>query len=383
MNLFEDDQILEFQDTIDKWITNSVTPNHPSWEKQGIMPRQVWCEAGELGLLCLTQEEKYGGLGLDFRYSAIIYHQLMKAGASATAVGFAVHSDLTANYINHFGTHEQKLKWIPDMACGKKIGAIAMTEPAVGSDLANISTKAELVGDQWVLNGQKTFISNGMSADIIVVVARTEATPGKPHAGISLFVVERDTPGFSSGNCFNKLGLKAQDTCELFFENCKVPKENLLGKAGEGFVYLMKNLGIERLGIAVMCMGQALGAFETTLKYTSERKAFGRQIASFQNSKYKLAEMKMNLDVGYAYIQKCYREFLEGKDITVSASSAKLWASEMSSKLIDDCLQLHGGYGYMDEYLISRLYRDNRVQRIYGGTSEIMKEVIAKSILSN
>jgi len=308
---------------------------------------------------------------------------LMKAGASATAVGFAVHSDLTANYINHFGTHEQKLKWIPDMACGKKIGAIAMTEPAVGSDLANISTKAELVGDQWVLNGQKTFISNGMSADIIVVVARTEATPGKPHAGISLFVVERDTPGFSSGNCFNKLGLKAQDTCELFFENCKVPKENLLGKAGEGFVYLMKNLGIERLGIAVMCMGQALGAFETTLKYTSERKAFGRQIASFQNSKYKLAEMKMNLDVGYAYIQKCYREFLEGKDITVSASSAKLWASEMSSKLIDDCLQLHGGYGYMDEYLISRLYRDNRVQRIYGGTSEIMKEVIAKSILSN
>jgi alkylation response protein AidB-like acyl-CoA dehydrogenase len=381
MNLYDDPEILEFKSTLDKWIKEDVVPNHEAWEKEGIVPRSVWQQAGELGLLCINQDEKYGGLGLDFRYNGIIYHELMRAGASGPGVGFAVHSDLAASYISSFGNFEQKIKWLPEMAKGNKIGAIAMTEPGTGSDLASISTRAELKNGKWILNGQKTFISNGISADIAIVVARTDVVDGKPHGGLSIFAVEKGTPGYSAGNRFQKLGLKAQDTSELFFENCHIPESNLIGERGKGFLYLMKNLGIERLGIAVMCMGQALGAYETTLKYTSERKAFGRPIAAFQNTRYKLADMKTNLDVGYAFVQKCTAQFNKGTDITMAASEAKLWTSEMSSKLIDECLQLHGGYGFMDEYIISKLYRDNRVQRIYGGTSEIMKEIISKGLL--
>lgn len=371
-----------FKHILTKWIQQEVAPHYEEWEKEGIVPRDVWLKAGAQGILCPTQEEKYGGMGVDFQYSALIYHELFRMGFAALGVGFAVHSDLVANYLSHFGTEDQKMRWLPKMSSGESIGAIAMTEPGTGSDLAAIQTKAVLTDGKWILNGQKTFISNGINADLVVVVARTDTIVDKPHGGISLFVVERHSPGFSRGNRLKKMGLHAQDTAELVFENCEIPEANMLGKQGEGFKYLMKNLGTERLGIAVMSMAQARGAFELTLKYINERKAFGKTIGSFQNTRFKMAEMLTDLDVGNAFIQECIQIHCHNKDITIKASQAKLWASEKGQQIIDSCLQLHGGYGYMDEYTISRFFRDNRVQRIYGGTSEIMKEVISKQCIN-
>jgi len=370
-----------FKETLTKWAANEIAPHYEQWEKEGIVPRSVWLKAGEQGILCSTQDEKYGGLGVDFNYSSVLYHELFRAGFASLGIGFAVHSDLVGNYIGHLGTEEQKLRWLPSMAKGELIGAIAMTEPGTGSDLASIQTKAVLKDGKWILNGQKTFISNGLNADLIVVVARTDTIADKAHAGISLFVVERTSKGFSRGKKLNKMGLHAQDTAELIFEDCEIPEANLLGKRGEGFLYLMKNLGIERLGIAVMSLAQARGAFELTLQYIKERKAFGKTIASFQNTRFKMAEMLTELDVGEAFIQHCIQMHCQKKDITIAASQAKLWASEKGQQIIDTCLQLHGGYGYMDEYMISKFFRDSRVQRIYGGTSEIMKEVISKELI--
>lgn len=367
-----------FKATLTKWIDQEVSPHYEEWEQEGMVPREVWLKAGELGLLCPTQVEQYGGLGVDFQFSALLYHELFRMGFAALGVGFAVHSDLVANYLSHFGNEDQKMRWLPKMATGESIGAIAMTEPGTGSDLAAIQTKAILKDDKWILNGQKTFISNGINADLVVVVARTDTIVDKPHAGISLFVVERHSPGFLRGKRLKKMGLHAQDTAELIFDNCEIPEANMLGKQGEGFKYLMKNLGTERLGIAVMSMAQARGAFELTLKYINERKAFGKTIGSFQNTRFKMAEMLTDLDVGNAFIQECIQIHCQNKDITIKASQAKLWASEKGQQIIDACLQLHGGYGYMDEYTISRFSRDGRVQRIYGGTSEIMKEVISR-----
>lgn len=380
--LLDDDHLKSLHQTVQSWITTEIAPHYEKWEEAGIVPREVWKKAGDLGFLCATQTEIHGGLGVDFRYSALIYHELFRAGFAALGVGFAVHSDLVANYISHFGNEEQKQKWLPKMATGNMIGAIAMTEPGTGSDLANIQTKAELKNGQWILNGQKTFISNGINSDLVVVVARTDKIENKPHAGISLFVVENGAKGFAKGKQLKKMGLHAQDTSELIFENCAIPEGNLLGKRGEGFLYLMKNLGVERLGIAVMSQAQARGAFELTLKYINERQVFGKTVGSFQNTRFKMAEMATDLEVGYAFLKLCIEDHNQKKDITVQASKAKLWTSEKGQTIIDHCLQFHGGYGYMDEYAISRFYRDSRVQRIYGGTSEIMKEVIARGIFN-
>jgi acyl-CoA dehydrogenase len=373
-------ELSDYQQLLKKWINDEISPHYEQWEKDGIIPREVWLKAGAQGILCSTQDEKFGGLGVDFQFPALLYQELFRAGFAALGVGLAVHSDLVANYLSHFGNEEQKMRWLPKMVSGECIGAIAMTEPGTGSDLAAIQTKAILKNGQWVINGQKTFISNGIHSDLVIVVARTDTIPEKPHAGISLFLVERNTLGFSRGQRLKKLGLHAQDTAELIFEDCTIPEANLLGKRGEGFLYLMKNLGVERLGIAVMSLAQARGAFEVTLKYIQERKAFGKSIASFQNTRFKMAEMLTELDVGEAFLQQCIQKHCKKQDITISASQAKLWASEKGQQIVDTCLQLHGGYGYMDEYVISRFFRDSRVQRIYGGTSEIMKEVISRQL---
>ncbi len=378
--LFNDENLKAVKQTVDTWIQNEVAPHYEAWEKAGIVPKELWEKAGAQGLLCFTQDEKYGGLGVDFRYTAVLYHQVFAAGYAGVGVGLATHSDLVSGYISHCGSEEQKLAWLPKMASGKTIGAIAMTEPGTGSDLSAIQSKAELKDGKWIINGQKTFITNGINADLVVVVVRTDVVPGKPHAGLSLVVVERGAPGFSRGRQLKKIGLHSQDTAELIFENCEVPEGNLLGKRGEAFRYLVRNLGVERLGIALMSMAQARGAFEMTLKYIQERKAFNQTIASFQNTRFKMAEMLTSLEIGDSFVEQCIEDFIAGKDITIKASQAKLWASEQGQNIIDACLQLHGGYGYMEEYPIARLYRDCRVQRIYGGTSEIMKEVIARSL---
>lgn len=376
--LLDDEHLKSLQQSVSQWIKTDISPYYESWENSGIIPRSVWAKAGSLGFLCPTQEINFGGAGVDFRYSALIYHELFRAGFAALGVGFAVHSDLVANYLSYFGNHDQKEKWLPKMAKGELIGAIAMTEPEVGSDLANIQTKAEFKNGKWTLNGQKTFISNGINSDLVIVVARTDKVENKPHLGISLFVVEAHTNGFTKGKHLKKMGLHAQDTSELIFTNCEVSEENLLGKRGEGFYYLMKNLGTERLGIAVMSLAQARGAYDLTLKYINERRVFGKSLVTFQNTKFQMAEIVTNLDVGVAFLEKCIRKYNQQVDITIDASKAKLWCSEISGKIIDSCVQFHGGYGFMDEYLISRIYRDCRVQRIYGGTSEIMKEIIAR-----
>jgi alkylation response protein AidB-like acyl-CoA dehydrogenase len=378
--MFNTPELKTLKETVKKWIDDDIRPNYEVWEKEGIVPRSIWDRAGTQGLLCVTQDEKYGGLGLDFRFSALIYHELFKAGFASLGVGFAVHSDLVGNYISHFGDEAQKDKYLPRLISGENIGAIAMTEPGTGSDLASIKTKGELKGEKWIINGQKTFISNGIHCDLAIVVVRTDTVPNKPHLGLSLFVIEKETNGFTKGTRLKKLGLHAQDTSELIFENCEIPQINLIGNRGEAFLYLMKNLGVERLGIGIMSMGQAQGAFEQTVRYTKERNVFNKPVAAFQNTRFKLAEISTNLNVGYAFLNQCIEQYINGDDVTIPASQAKLWTSETGQKIIDECLQLHGGYGYMDEYPISRFYRDCRVQRIYGGTSEIMKEVISRAI---
>lgn len=371
-----DDELRAFQLTFRKWVDKEITPFHADWEKEGCVPRELWRKAGEQGYLCIPQAEEYGGLGLDLRYACVVMEELCRA--QATGVGFSLHSDIIAPYIESFGDEEQKRRWLPKMASGELIGAIAMSEPGTGSDLQGIQTKAVLDGDEWVLNGSKTFISNGLSCDLVIVVCRTEDTEGA-HAQ-SLIVVEADAPGFQRGRRLEKVGLHAQDTSEMHFEDCRVPKENLLGERGAGFLYLMQKLGQERLMIAVGCVAGAKAALELTIEYAKDRKAFGRPIAHFQNTRFKLADMATEISVGEAFVDQCIRRLVAGENITVEASMAKAWTSEMLGRVVDDGLQLFGGYGYMMEYPIAKAWLDARVQRIYGGTTEIMKEIIARSL---
>lgn len=372
-----DDELRAFQSTLRKWIDKEIVPHHESWEKEGRVPVELWRKAGEQGYLCVTQAEEYGGLGLDFRYAAVGMEELARAGASG--VGFPLHSDIVAPYVERYGTEEQKQRWLPKMATGESIGAIAMSEPGTGSDLQGIATRAVLDGDEWVLNGSKTFISNGLTCDLVVVVARTEEAEG--YQSQSLIVVEKDAPGFQRGKRLEKMGLHAQDTAELHFEDCRVPKENLIGERGMGFMYLMQQLARERLLIAIGCVAGARQALDMTVAYVKERKAFGRPIAGFQNTKFKLAELATEVSVGEAFVDRCIQEIVEGNENAVDASMAKYWTSEMLCRVVDECVQLHGGYGYMMEYPIAKAYLDARVQRIYGGTTEIMKEIIARSLL--
>ena len=366
-----------FRQSVRRFMDEEIAPKHEMWEEQGYVDRDAWRKAGELGILCMTMPEQYGGSGADQRYSAIVMEEQARVGASG--LGFSLHSDIVAPYILGYGSEDQKREWLPKMATGEVIGAIAMTEPGIGSDLQRVKTTAVKDGDELVINGSKTFVTNGWNADLVITVCKTD--PEKGAKGTSLVLVEADREGFSRGPLLKKLGLKAQDTSEFFLDNVRVPVTNMLGDEGMGFVYLMQQLPWERLIIAIGAIASAETAIEHTIAYTKEREVFGQPIASFQNTRFKLAEAMTETQIGRVFVDKCLGLMCEGKLDAVTAAMAKWWCSDLQCKVIDECLQLHGGYGYMWEYPIARAYVDARVQRIYGGTNEIMKEVIGRTIM--
>lgn len=376
---YNEEQLM-FAQSFKEFVAKEITPNNAKWEKDHMVSRESWLKFGEAGYLCMQVDEQYGGLGLkDFKYSAIVIEELSKSGCAGPAVGYPLHSGIVAPYIEHYGTEEIKQYWLPKMVSGEAIGAIAMTEPGAGSDLQNIKTTAIDKGDHYLVNGSKTFITNGYLSDVVVVAVKTN--PALGGKGTSLLVMSADMPGFSKGKPFDKIGLHAQDTCELFFEDVKVPKGNLLGKEGEGFKYMMHELSQERLIVALSGVGAAEGTLEKTVQYTKERMAFGKQIAEFQNTRYKLAEMATETTIARTFIDQCVELHNEKKLDQATASMAKYWCTDLQSKVADECLQLHGGYGYIWEYQVARAWADARVQRIYAGTNEIMKELIARSVL--
>lgn len=366
-----------FRETVRKFYEKEVIPYTERYESQQHVDRELWNKAGELGLLCATMPEEYGGSGVDRLYTMILIEEQAYAGDSAT--GFSLHSDIVANYLLNFGNDRQKQYWLPKMASGEVVTAIAMTEPGTGSDLQAVRTSAVLDGDDYVINGSKIFITNGYLCEMAIVVCKT-GNSDKGSANLSLIMVEADRAGFSKGKPLNKIGMKGQDTCELFFDNVRVPKENLLGMQGMGFMMLMKELAWERLIVAIICQAGAEAAFAHTVKYTKERQAFGKSISHFQNTRFKLAELRTEIDVCRTYLDRCMQLQLNHELGVDAAAAAKYKISEMYSKVVDECLQLHGGYGYMLEYPIARAYIDNRANRIYAGTNEIMKELIARSL---
>ena len=366
----------QFRDTVRRFLDKEVAPHHAEWEEQGYVDRSVWTKAGANGLLCLSMPEQYGGSDADRLYSVVMFEEIARAGF--TGLGFGLHNEIVAPYILSYGSEAQKDRYLPAMARGEIVGAIAMSEPAAGSDLQGIRSTAHDAGDHFVLNGSKTFITNGWHADLVIVVAKTDPSAGAK--GTSLLLVERGMPGFEKGKRLKKVGMKAQDTSELFFDNVKVPKTNLLGDVNRGFIYLMQELPWERLQIAISGIAAAQAAIDWTMDYTKERKAFGTTVASFQTTRFKLAELQTEVQVARVFVDRCTELLLEGKLDTATASMAKYWCSDLQCKVIDECVQLHGGYGFMWEYPIARAWADARVQRIYGGTNEIMKEVIARSI---
>jgi len=365
-----------FRDSVRRFIEREIIPHHAAWEDQGYVDREVWRKAGENGLLCLTMPEEYGGAGVDKLFSIVQIEELTRAGCSG--IGFGLHSEIVAPYLLRYGTEEQKQRWLPKLARGDLIGAIAMSEPAAGSDLQAVKTTAIRKDDHYLLNGSKTFITNGWHADLVIVVAKTQPEAGAK--GTSLLVVERGMPGFEKGKRLKKLGLKAQDTSELFFDNVKVPLNSLLGAENSGFISLMQELPWERLQIAIAAVASAQIAIDRTIDYVKERKAFGQPVASFQNTRFTLAEMQTQVQVARVFVDRCIELLMKRELDTATASMAKYWTSDLQCKVIDECLQLHGGYGFMWEYPIARQFADSRVQRIYGGTNEIMKEVIARSM---
>ncbi|MEG0197791.1 MAG: acyl-CoA dehydrogenase family protein [Acinetobacter sp.] len=366
-----------FRETVRKFYEKEVVPNIEKYEQQQHVDRDLWHKAGAMGLLCATMPEAYGGSGVDRLYSMILIEE--QAYAMDSSTGFSLHSDIVANYLNNFGNEAQKKDWLPKMASGETVTAIAMTEPGTGSDLQAVRTTAILEGDDYVINGSKIFITNGYLCDMVIVVCKTGSSD-KGSANLSLLIVEADRAGFSKGKPLNKIGMKGQDTCELFFDNVRVPKENLLGIEGMGFMMLMKELAWERMLVAIICQAGAEAAFAHTVQYTKDRKAFGKSVASFQNTRFKLAELRTEIDFCRAYLDRCMELQLEENLGIDPAAAAKYKISEMFSKVVDECLQLHGGYGYMMEYPIARAYIDNRANRIYAGTNEIMKELISRSL---
>ena len=365
-----------FRESVKRFVKKHVEPYHSEWEKKGIVSRDFWLEAGAAGILCPNVPEEYGGSGADFRYNVIIVEEFMKVGA--TGPGISVHSDIVTPYILQYGTESQKSSWLPGMCEGRLVGAIAMTEPGTGSDLQSVKTSAKITDDEIILNGQKTFITNGQNADLIIVVAKTDPNAGAK--GTSLIMCEGDRDGFKRGRNLDKVGLKAQDTSELFFDNVKLPIANLIGSKGKGFYSLMEQLPQERLAIAVSAVAAADAALDWTIEYVNERNAFGKKISEFQNTKFKLAELKTELSVAQIYIDECIDKHLNNNFDAVEGAMAKLWTTDLQCKLVDECVQLHGGYGYMREYPIARSWEDARVQRIYGGTNEIMKEIIGRTL---
>ena len=374
--IFEPEHDL-FRASFRSFVKNEVLPHYRDWEKEGMVSRDLWLKAGANGFLCMDVSEIYGGAGSsDFRYSAIVIEELAFAGA--TSVYFPLHTDVVAPYLAKYGTEEQKRRWLPKMVSGEYIGAIAITEPDAGSDVAGLRTAAQREGDTYVVNGQKTFVSNGLLNDILVVAVKTN--PLARHEGITLLVVERGTPGFERGRRLEKIGLHAQDTAELYFNDARIPVANLLGEEGGGFRVLMEELPRERLSIAVTAIAGARAAFEETLGYARERNAFGRPIGTFQHSRFVLAEMATEITIGQTFIDQCVLACNARNLTTEAASMAKWWATELFKRVTDACVQLHGGYGYMQETPIARHFLDARVQTIFGGTTEIMKEIIGRGL---
>lgn len=366
-----------FRDSLRKFLNDEAVPFHAQWEKDGQVDRELWRKAGQHGYLSPTVAEEFGGVGADFRYNAIVDEVVAELGLSG--VGFGLHSDIAVPYIERYGTDEQKRKYLPGCVNGDIVTAIAMTEPGTGSDLQGVKTNAVLNGDHYVLNGSKTFITNGQLADLYIVVAKTDPEGGAK--GTSLLLVEAASEGFEKGTNLEKIGMKAQDTSELFFQDVKVPKENIIGAEGMGFVYLMQELPQERLSVGLNAIASAESIFHQTLAYVKDRKAFGKPISAFQNTQFKLAEMASTLKMARVFVDKCLELHLEGKLDVVTAAQIKLLTTEIQCDVIDECLQLHGGYGYMWEYPVARAYADARVQKIYAGTNEIMKLIIARSMV--
>jgi alkylation response protein AidB-like acyl-CoA dehydrogenase len=368
-----------FRDAFRHFVEKEIVPYNDQWEKDGIVSRELWLKAGEQGFLGLNVPEAYGGAGVDdFGYSAIIAEETIRVCTTSAGAGIGLHNDIVLPYFLAFASEEQKRRWLPGMCAGKLITAIAMTEPNTGSDLAAVSTTAIRQGNSYILNGQKTFITNGILSDVVIVVAKTD--PAMRHKGISLLVVERGMEGFKRGRKLEKMGLKAQDTAELYFEDVAVPTSNLLGEEGQGFYYLMRQLAKERLNVGISAVAACETALEITLEYCKERTAFGKPIGSFQNSRFKLAEMKTETEIARVFVDRCIEDLNAGKLTAETAAMAKWWTSDLQKRVVDQCVQLHGGYGYMMEYPIARLYLDARVQSIYAGTNEIMKEIIGRSM---
>ena len=373
-----DDEHEAFRDSFRSFLESRVVPQYAQWERDGIVPRKVFREAGDLGFLGMEIPEEHGGGGVsDFRFNAVIAEEIARTGT--VSVGINLHNDICVPYFLAYANDEQRARWLPGLASGELIAAIAMTEPGTGSDLAGIGTTATLDGDHYVLNGSKTFISNGHNADLVIVAARTERDTDR-HGGLSLIVVERDTPGFERGRNLEKIGMHAQDTAELFFDNSRVPTANLLGKPGSGFHSLVSNLAQERMTIAVASVASAAQALEWAIRYVQERRVFGRAVGSYQNTRFVLASIKTEVEVMQAFVDSCVAELVAGTLTPERAAMAKLAASELQGTATDRCLQLFGGYGYMTEYPIARAYVDARIGRIYGGTSEVMREIIGRSM---
>ena len=373
------DEHLAFRDSVHRFVEREIRPHHAQWEKDGQVPRDLYRRAGALGMLLTGVPAEYGGGGGDFLFAHIVQEELGWSGA--TGPQFGLHSDIVAPYVLHGGSEAQKRHWLPRMASGETIAAIAMTEPGAGSDLAGVRTTARRDGDEYVIRGQKIFISNGQLADLVVVVAKTD--PAQGARGVSLLLVEADRAGFSRGRNLDKLGMDAQDTSELFFDDVRVPASNLLGEEGQGFASLMRELPQERLLVAITAVAAAEEAVRLAVEYVEGRQAFGKPISSLQNTRFRLAECKTEAAVGRAFVEQCILRHLRGGLDTAEASMAKWWCSEMQFRVADACLQLFGGYGYMREYPIARLWADARVQRIYGGTTEIMKEIVGRSMFKS
>ncbi len=369
----------EFRQTVRQFIRENITPHYEEWEKDGIVPRELWNEVGELGWLCPTASSDYGGTEGDLLYNLVINEEISRARASGFFV--SLHNEIVYPYLESFGSKEQKELYIPRAISGECVLALAMTEPSVGSDLARLSTTATEDGDSYILNGSKTFISNGQLADLFIVAARTEASPEAPHKGITLFLVEAKTAGFSKGKKLSKIGLKAQDTSEIFFDNCRISKKNLLGVKNRGFYHMMENLSFERLSLAAGGVAAMEGAFELTKSYIQEREAFKQSLSKFQHIRFQMSEVATKIQLSRVFMDELYERLLKDPkaDLLREVSMAKYWITETQFEVMHKMLQLYGGYGYMTEYPISGYFVDARVQSIYGGTSEIMKEIIAKS----
>ncbi|WP_251555448.1 acyl-CoA dehydrogenase family protein [Neobacillus muris] len=374
--LKEDHEI--FRQSLRKFLEKEAYPFYEQWEEDRMVPRSFWRKMGEQGFLCPDVEEKYGGSGVDWGFSVIINEELERVGSGL--VGIGLHSDIVVPYITAYGTEEQKQRWLPKCVTGEIMTAIAMTEPGTGSDLANIKTTAKLDGDHYIVNGQKTFITNGIQSDLVVVVVKTDPQAVPKHKGISLLVIERDNPGFSRGRKLNKVGLHCQDTAELIFEDCRVPKENLLGEEGRGFHYLMEKLQQERLLVAVCAQTASEVMLKLTMDYVKSREAFGKPISQFQNTQFKIAEMAADVQMGRAFLDQLIAEHMEGQNVVTKVSMAKWKLTDIAKRIASESMQLHGGYGYMEEYEIARRFRDIQVSSIYAGTNEIMKTIVVKNL---